>query len=150
MADRTIRTTPEQLPAVSRSIVATISDALGDTKKLRHDYALELLRQAQRNATRRPTPQARMTASVMRVPRDKGAVLGFPGTRVTSFGVSKPMGGFSFGSEFGSDTHRQFGPRNEGGYWLTPSLEQVDDTAGERFLDNVLNRVINDPVRGIR
>ena len=57
MADRTIRTTPEQLPAVSRSIVATISDALGDTKKLRHDYALELLRQAQRNATRRPTPQ---------------------------------------------------------------------------------------------
>ena len=126
-----------------QTVLRRIADKLGDTRQLRADYAKDLLRQAQRNAVRRPTPQARMTAQGMR--QRGGAVLGFPGTRVFSQGFTKPMGGFSFGSEFGSDTHRQFGPRNESGYWLNPAADQIDDTSGEKWLDNVLS----DSLRGI-
>ena len=126
--------------------LALIAKNLKDTRELKRGYATELLRQSQRNAVRRPTPQARMTAQGMRISRGGGAVLGFPSTRVLTGGESKRMGGFSFGSEYGSNTHRQFAPRNESGYWLTPSIEQVNDNPGERWLDAVLN----DSLRGIR
>lgn len=144
MPDKVVRTTPERLPAVVSSLVTHLSDKLGDTNQLRHEYAVELLRQAQRNAVKQPTPQARMTASGMQVRR--GAVLGFPRTHVLTAGVSKPMGGFSYGSEFGSNQFGQFAPRKGSGYWLNPSVDQVDDSPGERFLD----RVIDDSLRGIR
>lgn len=145
MADKTVRVTPERLPVVVSQVMRQLAESLVDTAALRNDYARELLKQAQRNAVQQPTPQARMTASGMQVRR--GAVLGFPRTRVfSSSGVSKPMGGFSFGSEFGSNKFGQFAPRKTSGYWLNPSVDQVDDAPGERFLDAVLN----DALRGIR
>lgn len=129
-----------------KRVIAALAKNLNERRNLRVGYATELLKQAQRNAVRRPTPQARMTAQGMRVSRMGGAVLGFPSTRVLTGGETKRMGGFSFGSEYGSDTHRQFAPRNEGGYWLTPSIDQINDKPGERWLDAVLN----DSLRGIR
>lgn len=144
MPDKVVLTTPERLPGIVNSLIERLSDRLGDTKQLRNEYALELLRQAQRNAVRQPTPQARMTASGMQVRR--GAVLGFPRTHVMTGGVSKPMGGFSYGSEFGSNQLPQFAPRRGAGYWLNPSVDQIDDSPGERFLD----RLIDDSLRGIR
>jgi hypothetical protein len=44
-----------------------------------------------------------------------------------------------FGAEYGSDTHRQFGPRRESGYWLNPAAERVNDAVGNEWLDDVLD-----------
>ena len=132
--------------------MATIRDVIGvlnrlaghvtDTRKLREGYARDVLRQARRNAAGQPTPQARMTAEGMR--QRRGAVLGFPSTRVGD--DAQRMGGFSFGSEFGSNQYRQFAPRNERGYWLTPALEQVGDGAADTWLDDVFDAAL----RGVR
>lgn len=130
--------------AIVRRVTGRLSDKLADTRQLRRDYATEVLRQAQRNAVRRPTPQARGVASSLRV--RGGTVLGFPSTRITLSGISKRAAGINFGAEYGSSTHRQFAPRREGGYWLNPAADQVDDRPGLEYLDNA----ISDSLRGIR
>lgn len=130
--------------AEGQSVLRRLADRLADTVKLRRDYATEVLRQAQRNAVRRPTPQARGVASSLRV--RGGTVLGFPSTTITLSGVQKRAAGINFGAEYGSNTHRQFAPRNEGGYWLNPAADEVDDRPGLAYLDDALS----DSLRGIR
>lgn len=137
MAEKTITVTPDRLPPVARKLMKGLGDKLTDTNKLRADYAQDLLRQAQHNASRRPTPQAPAVARGMQV--RGGAVLGFPHTLVSIGGRIQPMGGFSFGSEFGSSRFMQFSPRRGMGYWLNPSVDQVDDNSGVTWLDNIIN-----------
>ena len=94
---------------------------------LRQTAAKRVLEQARRNAASRPTPQARMVASGMQA--RNGTVIGFASRRVFGSGSDGPvrLGHLSYGSEFGSNTHRQFGPRNESGYWLHPAADQNPD-----------------------
>lgn len=94
-----------------------------DIDKVEAEVARAVLRKAQSNAQGRPTPQARMVASGMTVRR--GAVIGFASRRVFGSGSGVPvkLGHLAYGSEFGSNTHRQFGPRRESGYWLHPAAE---------------------------
>lgn len=129
---------------VVRRVMGRLSDKLADTRKLRSGYAREVLRQAQRNAIRRPTPQARGVAGSLRV--RGGTVLGFPSARIVLSGVSKRAAGINFGAEYGSNTHAQFAPRRERGYWLNPAADEVDDRPGLKHLDNA----ISDSLRGIR
>ena len=134
----------EEAAAVTRRVTDKLADKLADTRKLRADYAREIMRQAQRNAVRRPTPQARGVAGSLRV--RGGTVLGFPSSPVTLSGVTKRAAGINYGAEYGSNTHTQFAPRNESGYWLNPAADQVDDRPGLEYLDNA----ISDSLRGIR
>lgn len=116
-----------------------------DSDKLEAEVARAILAKAKSNAARRPTPQARMVASGMVARR--GTVIGFGNRRV--FGSGNPTGvrlGFlSYGSEFGSNTHRQFGPRNEAGYWLHPAAEGENpeiDQAEDSYLDDAIDAAI--------
>ena len=126
-----------------RTVLRRLADKLTDTRDLRRDYATEVMRQAQRNATNRPTPQARAVAGSLRV--RGGTVLGFPSSPIVISGVTKRAAGINFGAEYGSNTHSQFARRNEEGYWLNPAADQIDDRPGERWLD----RNLNDALRGI-
>lgn len=134
----------DEAGAVVRRLMDRLGDRLSDTRKLRSDYAREVLRQAQRNAVRRPTPQARGVAGSLRV--RGGTVLGFPSTTITLSGVQKRAAGINFGAEYGSNTHTQFAPRRDEGYWLNPAADEVDDRPGLEYLDNA----ISDSLRGIR
>ncbi len=123
----------------------TLRRELLDTEKLRYEAARAVLDKAQRNARGRPTPQARMVASGMRVKR--GTVIGFAGTRVFGAGSAQPvkLGVLAYGSEFGSNQHRQFGPRRESGYWLNPAAEGINpgiDDAHEDDLDQAIDAAI--------
>lgn len=116
-----------------------------DSDKLEAEVARAILREAKSNAARRPTPQARMVASGMVTRRS--TVIGFANRRV--FGAGSPTGvrlGFlAFGSEFGSNTHSQFGPRNESGYWLHPAAEDDNpeiDEAEDNYLDDAIDAAI--------
>jgi hypothetical protein len=127
-----------------RTVLRRLADKLTDTRELRRGYAVEVMRQAQRNATRRPTPQARGVAGSLRV--KGGSVLGFPSTPIVLSGIAKRAAGINYGAEYGSNQHSQFAPRNEQGYWLNPAADQIDDSPGERWLD----RNLNDALVGIR
>jgi hypothetical protein len=127
-----------------RTVLRRLADELTDTRELRRGYAVEVMRQAQRNAVRRPTPQSRGVAGSLRV--RGGSVLGFPSAAVTLSGVTKRAAGINFGAEYGSNTHTQFAPRNERGYWLNPAADEVDDRPGLKYLDDALS----DSLRGIR
>ena len=123
----------------------TLRRELLDTTKVRQEAARAVLDKAQRNARSRPTPQARMVASGMRV--RNGTVIGFAGTRVFGFGSAQPvkLGFLAFGSEFGSNQYRQFGPRRESGYWLNPAAEGENagiDEAHEDDLDEAIDAAI--------
>jgi hypothetical protein len=112
--------------------------AILDTKRLEADVAKGILSKAQSNARRRPTPQARMVASGMVARR--GVVIGFASKRILgSGGEPVKLGHLAYGSEFGSNTHRQFGPRRESGYWLHPAAEEPNreiDKAEDDYLDD--------------
>lgn len=116
-----------------------LRSALLDTKGVRQNAAVRVLKEAKQNAASRPTPQARMVASGMIARR--GTVIGFASRRVFGSGRSTPvkLGVLAYGSEFGSNTHRQFGPRNESGYWLNPAGDEAD-------LDEVLEEHVDDAI----
>lgn len=136
MADVTVESLDEAT-SVIRRVVRKLADELADTRKMRRDYAFDIRRQAVSNANRRPTRQARGIATSLRV--RGGSVLGFPSTRVTLSGVSKRAAGINYGAEYGSATHSQFAARNESGYWLNPAADQVNDEAGEQYLDDAID-----------
>lgn len=138
MADVEVGSVDEAASVIS-SVLGELHDLLVDTRELRRGYARAILEQAQRNAARRPTPQARGVAASLRVSRYGGAVLGFPSTSITLSGVSKRAAGINYGAEYGSNTHAQFAPRNERGYWLNPAADEVDDEPGEKYLDDALD-----------
>lgn len=91
-------------------------------------YARALLDQAQGVARGKPTPQSRMAAEAM----------GVRGSTITVLTGGAPAD-VSGGSEWGSNIYRQFGPRNEGGYWLHPSADNPNPAtvaAGEHWMDD--------------
>lgn len=95
-------------------------------------YAEVVLHEAQRKAAGRPTPQAPMAAQAMGIRGDSITVL----TGGTPAAVSG-------GSEWGSDIYPQFGPRNEGGYWLIPSSDSpMALAAGDAYLDLITERAV--------
>lgn len=128
--------TPDQGARILNKLADLLTDR-GEQAKLRREYAFQVRAGAARIAAGRPTAQARMAAQGLRV--KGGTVLGFPGTRVTSFGRSVRLGGISFGAEYGSNTFAQFAPRRESGYFLNPAAERVNDEVGNRWLDDVLD-----------
>lgn len=92
-------------------------------------YAEGVLREAQNRASSRPTPQAPMAAAAMGIEGSSIAVL--------SGGTPAAVSG---GSEWGSDRYRQFGPRNNGGYWLMPVTESEPAlSAGDSYLDQMVD-----------
>jgi hypothetical protein len=116
-----------------------------DIDKLRQEAARAVLSKAQRNAQSRPTPQARMVASGMTVKR--GTVIGFASRRVFGAGsLGVKLGFLAYGSEFGSNTHRQFGPRNESGYWLNPAADGENDEIDEAH-ESQVDRAIDAAIR---
>lgn len=125
--------------------LATLTRELEKAETLRQTAAKRVLEQARRNAGARPTPQARMVASGMLA--RNGTVIGFASRRVFGSGSDGPvrLGVLSYGSEFGSNTHRQFGPRNESGYWLHPAAEGTNpglDKAQEDHADKAIDAAI--------
>lgn len=116
-----------------------------DSAKVEAEVARAILLKAKSNAARRPTPQARMVASGMVARRS--TVIGSANRRVFGSGSSTGvrLGFLAFGSEFGSNTHRQFGPRNEAGYWLHPAAEgenrEIDMVEGT-YLDDAIDAAI--------
>ena len=125
--------------------LATLRQELEKVETLRQTAARRILDQARRNAGRRPTPQARMVASGMLA--RNGTVIGFGSRRIFGSGSDGPvkLGHLAYGSEFGSATHRQFGPRNESGYWLHPAAEGHNpelDVAQEEHADEAIDAAI--------
>lgn len=115
--------------------MATLKDGAKALERLRRSlepatgltgaYAEAVLQEAQRRAGGRPTPQAPMVANAMGIQGDSITVL--------SGGTPEAVSG---GSEWGSNIYRQFGPRNNGGYWLMPATEsQPALAAGDAYLD---------------
>ena len=115
-----------------------------DTERVQQEVARAILDKARRNAQGRPTPQARMVASGMMARR--GVVIGFGSKRVFGAGnTGVKLGFLAYGSEFGSSTHSQFGPRNESGYWLHPAAEGHNpdiDEAHEDHADEAIDAAI--------
>lgn len=121
-------------PEVAARLLDDIPGALEASDGLPEAYARALLAQAQRTASGHPTPQARMAAQGM----------GVRGATILSLSSGPPRD-VAQGSEFGSDLYRQFGPRNERGYWLFPSAENPDPStteAGDQAVIEVLRGVI--------
>lgn len=109
-----------------------LSESLRSTSGLAEAYAQGILDQAVRNAARKPTPQSRMAAEVMGIRQDTIEVLS-----------GGPPAEVSGGSEWGSNIYPQFGPRNDGGYWLHPAAESPEAEAhGDRYLEDLAQRAV--------
>lgn len=114
-----------------------ILDDLEKPAGLEHDYAVAILEQARRNASRKPTPQARMAASIMEV----------RGSELLQAGSSdQPAVEVAMGSEFGSGNYPQFhAAHDRGGYWLYPATR---DRKALDKADKSLEQVLQRAVRG--
>lgn len=113
--------------------VRQLSEALERSGDLPAAFAEAVLSEARRRAAGKPTPQSRMAAEAM----------GVRGSEILTIagGDAAEVAG---GSEWGSVIYTQFGPRNEGGYWLMPSTESpVALAAGDRALDEAVQRAVN-------
>jgi hypothetical protein len=104
---------------------------LEQPESLAHPFAEAVLRQAVRNASGKPTPQARMAAANMDV---RGDTIG-----PSAGGAPAEV---AIGSEFGSAIYPQFhAPPTKRGYWLYPAGEAVQVIAeGDRTLEDILKR----------
>lgn len=136
-------TVTSDLDSRGRRALNKLQDALLDVRRVRQNAAQRVLKQATQNAAGRPTPQARMVASGMIARR--GTVIGFGSRRVFGRGAGSgvKLGFLAYGSEFGSSTHAQFGPRNESGYWLNPAADApgLDDVLDEH-VDGAIDAAI--------
>lgn len=112
--------------------IRRITQALERSDGLPEAYAEAILREATQRAQSKPTPQARMAADAMVRQGSELIVL-----------AGGPPGEVSGGSEWGSNIYRQFGPRNEGGYWLHPAAESPTVlAAGDRELQHIVDRAV--------
>lgn len=110
-----------------------IAEALDDTEPLVQAYGEAVLREAVARAGSRPTPQAPMAADAM----------GIQGTHITVLTGGTPEA-VSGGSEWGSDIYPQFGPRNNGGWWLMPASESEEaKQAGDAYLEQMMEDQIS-------
>ena len=125
--------------------LAVLTKELQKAETLRQTAATRVLEQARRNAASKPTPQARMVASGMMA--RNGTVIGFGSRKVLGSGSGGPvkLGHLAYGAEFGSTTHRQFGPRNESGYWLHPAADQ--NPALDKVQEDHANKAIDAAIR---
>lgn len=129
---------PKRDLSVGARAIRRILDDLEKPEGLEHDYAVAILEQARRNAARKPTPQARMAASIMQV---QGSELFQRGSE------NDPAVEVAMGSEFGSRTYPQFhASHNRSGYWLYPATR---DRAAIDKADKSLEEVLKRAVRGI-
>jgi hypothetical protein len=109
-----------------------LQDELEDTDAIARAYAEGVLAEAVRRAQGRPTPQAPMAADAM----------GIQGNTITVLTGGAPEA-VSAGSEWGSTLYPQFGPRNDGGYWLMPATESAEAVAaGDRYLEQITERAV--------
>lgn len=109
-----------------------IAEALRPPTGLTEAYARAVLDQAVQNAASRPTPQAPMASQAMGIRGDSIEVL--------SGGTPAEVSG---GSEWGSNTFRQFGPRNDRGWWLMPASESPEaNAAGDRYLEQMTEKAV--------
>lgn len=129
MAERRVK------PAEASRILHDLSDRLERSDDLSEAFARAVLRQAQRAAGLRPTPQAPMAAEGM----------GVQGDTILSLTGGAPAE-VAAGSEFGSDIYLQFQrPHSSRGYWLLPAAENPDSStiaAGEEALDQEIEAAI--------
>lgn len=108
--------------------IQRLSESLERSGDLAGAFAKAILSEAQQRAQSKPTPQSRMAADAM----------GVQGSEIRVLSEGTPAGEVSGGSEWGSNIYRQFGPRNEGGYWLHPAAESQEVLdAGDRYLDQL-------------
>lgn len=109
-----------------------IADRLEASDGLAEAFADGVLRIAVQNAAGRPTPQAPMAAAAM----------GVRGSTITVLSGGVPLE-VSAGSEWGSNIYRQFGPRNESGWWLFPAAESSQaQQAGDAYLEQMMDTEI--------
>lgn len=128
--------TPEQADRILRRLAGTLEDR-AKRAELSQAYAGEIRTIAVARAGSRPTPQAPMVAGALTVRGD--AVLAPAGAYAMSSSGPVRVGDIAFGAEYGSDTYTQFGPRRSSGYFLGPATEEVDDSAGDRWLDSAMD-----------
>lgn len=115
---------------------------LRDPRDLELGYLEELRRLAQRAASYRPTPQARMAATALVV---RGDVLSTPSSSVVyGRGGAALAGDIAGGSEWGSGIFRQFGPRRGSrGAWLGQAMvDPALDQAGDELLEDLVEGAI--------
>lgn len=109
-----------------------LSRSLQQTEALAAAYAEAVLQEAQQKAAGKPTPQSRMAAENLIAEGDT--------IRVLTGGAPAAVYG---GSEYGSVIYKQFGPRNEQGYWLHPAADEpsarTDEAVGE-WMDRAMFR----------
>lgn len=117
-----------------QQIFRAMTSAIEAPDALAHEYAVAVLEVARRTAAGKPTPQARMAASAMRVEGDT--------IRLSAGGAPAEV---ASSSEYGSDIYLQFGrSHNSRGYWLYPSAESPEaQTAGDRALDVLVEKVVD-------
>jgi hypothetical protein len=113
-----------------------LGEELRDGRAIAEPYAAAVASQARRYASRRPTPQAPMAGAALVV---RGSSLAVP----RGLGAAGAVAG---GSEYGSNTFRQFGPRKGApGHWLGAAAERPDSAtleAGDEALDELVERVV--------
>jgi hypothetical protein len=115
------------------------AEALADDETAA-SFAGAMLAQAVRNAAGRPSPQAPMSAAGLEL---HGKTIAGPADAlVSSAGRSVRLGDVLFGSEFGSDTFTQFGPRVERGQWLFPAAD--DPATIERVERERVDKLISE------
>jgi hypothetical protein len=118
--------------AQGRRILDEIFDTIEDGEGLIEAYGRGVLQEAVSRAHGRPTPQAPMAADAM----------GIRGSSITVLTGGAPEA-VSAGSEWGSDIYTQFGPRNDGGYWLMPATESAAALgAGDAYLEVIMDNAI--------
>lgn len=127
-----------------RSRLSELQAQLEDAQEVAEAYAQALAAQARRVAAGHPTPQARMAASALMV---QGSSLGISSVAVvTGKGGSVLASRIAGGSEFGSSTYPQFGPRRRApGSWLGAAAARPDSStqaAAEDALDHLVAEAV--------
>lgn len=122
---------------VGRKVIRRILKQLDKPDDLEHSFAQSILDQAVRNASSKPTPQARMAAAIMEVD---------DATIYQRGSAGQPSVDVAIGSEFGSALWPQFHkPPTHEGYWLWPATR---DPLVREQMDDQLDQMLRTAIRG--
>lgn len=128
-----------------RRRLAELSRRLAEGSEIAEPYAAAVAAQAKRVAAGHPTPQARMAASALVV---HGSSLGVSSLAVVQGRGGRPVraSAIAGGSEYGSSSYPQFGPRRRApGAWLGSAATRPDSStqaAGEDALDELVRGAV--------